>query len=174
MRVDKSIWQSAMDNLIERRKTFVKSNMYNPIGDYRLHLSKIEIGRSVLDVGCGSMAVKSMLPEGIEYVGIDAFPVNQDVFKMEIEDCSFEDNSFDTVICFAALDGLHDLGKALMHMKRICRKNILFLTGVNIEPDKFHTFKITEDYLIKSMEGFHIGYKEYFNKNVLLIEFKSS
>lgn len=172
MRVEKEIWQERMNNLMERRKISTGGGRaYNIIGDYRRHLSMIRIGQSVLDVGCGSMAIKEFLSPSVEYTGIDAFPVNDHVVKMEIEECSFPDNSFDTIICFAVLDGLYDAKKAIDHMKRICRKNILFLTGINIPVDKFHTFKITESFLNSAMDGFSVGHKEYFGEKVLLIEY---
>lgn len=171
--VDEKIWRERMGNLIERRKLITDNHHVDRrIADYHAHLSKIEIGEYVLDIGCGSMDIKKYLPAGKIYLGIDAFPVSNEVVKMKIEDCYFQDNSFDTLFCFAVLDGLQNLDNALQQMKRVCRKNMLFLTGVNIPPDKFHTLEITEDYLSEQMHPFKVGYKEFLSEKVLLIEYR--
>lgn len=173
MKIDVSVWKERMNNLLERRKQAVPSapKPYNIIGDYKRHLSKVQVGRSVLDVGCGGMAIKGMLDEDVHYIGIDAFPVSDEVIEMKIEDCT-QGIKVDTVIAFAVLDGVQDLDKALDNMKNMCMKNVLILTGIDIEPDKFHTFKITEEFLNSRMSDMTVGYKEYFNKNVLLIEYR--
>lgn len=171
MKVEKEIWQERMNNLILRRQTGGSSNSPSKIGDYASHLSKVFVGRSVLDVGCGSMAVKNHLAEGVKYTGIDALPISADVVKTSIEECDFDSNSYDTVIVFAALDNFYDLEKAFSNIKRIAKHNVVFLTGVDIEVDQYHTFKITNDLLIKGMADFKVGYYEELSSNVILIEF---
>lgn len=174
MKVPQALWRERMNNLMERRATGTTDSHHleNNIADYKSHISKITIGKTVLDVGCGSMALKQHMPKGTAYLGIDAFPISSEVVRMKIEDCYFNDNTFDTLFCFAVLDGCEDLSLALHHMKRICKGNILFLTGVNIEPDKYHTLKITEILLTEQMRPFKVGYREYLAEKVLLIEYK--
>lgn len=159
-----------MNNLILRRQTGGSSSP-SKIADYKSHLSKVYVGRSVLDVGCGGMALKNHLPEGVKYTGIDAFPLTEQVIKTTIEECDFEANSFDTVIVFAALDNFYDLIKAFENIKRIAKVNAVFLTGVDIEPDQYHTLKITKELLVDGMKNFKIGHYEELDKNVILIEF---
>jgi len=173
LKVPTSLWHERVSNLMERRKSIRDDHhLESHIADYKCHISKISIGKTVLDVGCGSMEIKKHLSNDIAYLGIDAFPVSDEVVKMKIEDCYFKDNAFETVFCFAVLDGVEDLSLALHHIKRICSKNILILTGIGIEPDKYHTIKISEEYLIREMNGWKIGYRKYLQEKVLLIEFR--
>ena len=172
MKVSEQIWKERMSNLMERRK--VKSDNHHlnsPVADYTSHLKKIKIGSRLLDVGCGDMKVRNMIPSHVVYLGIDAFPVSSEVVKMKIEECYFSDRSFDTIICFAVLDGMEDLDKAFFHLKRICNKNILILTGIDIPVDQYHTFTITEEMLFNYMKGWKTGIKKYLEEKVLLIEF---
>lgn len=174
MKVDRKQWKTAMAALINRRRERSVTNTHpviNKVSDCKSHLSKIHIGKTLVDVGCGSMSIKSMLPPETNYYGIDAFPYNSDVIYMEIEHCTFRDNFCETIICFAVLDGLLDLDKALFHMKRICSKNIVLLTGIDIEPDEFHTFIITEYYLEQQFKDWNVTYKEWLNDKVILIEY---
>jgi ubiquinone/menaquinone biosynthesis C-methylase UbiE len=169
-----SKWERAMKNLIDRRKLRSATGTHPPINkvsDCKTHLSKVSVGRKVLDVGCGSMSIKAMLPKGTEYTGIDAFPYNDQVTHMEIEYCAFKDREFDTVICFAVLDGVRDIDRALFHIKRVCSKNIVILTGIDIEPDEFHTFKITKKYLDEQFAGWAENYVEWLNERVVLLEY---
>jgi len=174
MKTDRTKWNAAMAALMARRKLRSTTGTHPPINkvsDCKSHLSKVHIGKTLLDVGCGSMSIRAMLPEGVHYTGIDAFPYNDEVTYMEIEYCTYPDTCFETLVCFAVLDGLHDLDKALFHMKRICKKNIVLLTGIGIEPDEFHTFKITEEYLSEQFKEWSVTYKEYLNDRVILIEY---
>ena len=82
-----------------------------------------------------------------------------------------EEHSYETICMFAALDNVFDFKKAIANIKQMATKNALFLTGVNIEPDKFHTIKITEELLINEMKPFRVGNLEYLADKVLLIEF---
>lgn len=175
MKVSKDKWFESVNNLIERRKTGVKDNQKceSIIADYGRHMRSVFIGKTLLDVGCGDQSISKLLPEGVDYTGIDAFPCVPKAIKMQIEECSFEDKSFDTLVCFAVLDSLYDLKAATEHMKRITRKNIVFLTGVNIEPDRYHTVMITEALLDGLMEGWKVNMKNYLTPQVILIEYVS-
>jgi len=152
-------WKAAMTNLIMRRGTSRGTQGESieaiRIRDYRTHLTKVFIGKTLLDVGCGDMSIKKYLTDDVEYAGIDAFPIHAEVTKMEVEQLTFDDNSFDTIICFATLDGVCDLEKALQQMGRVCKKNIVFLTGIGIEPDEYHTYKINERIIMQHLPGFH-------------------
>jgi len=172
-KVPSALWRERMSNLMERRKSITDSHhLENKIADYKSHISNIEIGKTVLDVGCGSMTLRQYMPEGTAYLGVDAFPVSGEVVKMKMEECYFKDNSFETVFCFAMLDGCEDLALTLHHIKRVCSKNVLFLTGVGIEPDKYHTIKISESGLFDLMHPFKVGFKKYLAEKVLLVEYK--
>lgn len=169
--MSKEIWIQKMNNLFARRSKGSSSSSDKKIGDYYSHIRKCHIGQRVLDVGCGSMHLKSVLPQGIKYVGIDAFPVNESVREAEIETYQTHE-LIETVYCFAVLDGVHDIHQALDNIKMIANKNVVILTGIDIEPDSCHTFKITEHLLNTAFSGWKVGHKEYLAPKVLLIEFR--
>lgn len=171
--VKKKVWEGKMKNLQERRKTQAPATPPAPgsLGDYASHLSRVFVGRSVLDVGCGSQALKSALPEGVEYTGMDAFPCVPDTLEGQIERANLPENSHETVCCFATLDGCQDIEAAVKQMKRIAGKNVVFLTGIDIEPNEFHTHKITEEFLKKSFADWKPGTWVYLAPQVLLCEF---
>lgn len=172
MKTTEETWLEKMGNLNARRKTDTNfpANHTNPF--YGEMIKKCFIGNSVLDVGCGGMAIKNFLSPGVKYTGIDPFPLFNEVQQMKIEDCTFPDYHFDTVYCFAVLDGVQDAAKALQQMKRVCACNIVILTGIDIEADQFHTFKITEAFLLETIGGdFRMTYKEEIRPKVFLYEF---
>lgn len=139
-------WVAATANLNARRGTVSLENdnvhCEDKISNYFLHLAKCGVGKSVLDVGCGTQYLKRQIPHGVEYIGIDAFPINDSVTKLAIEDEAALKLSVDTVCAFAVLDNCLDFHKAIANMKAIAKKNIIILTGIGIEVDKFHTLKL--------------------------------
>jgi len=173
MKVDNDTWLQKMNNLLNRRSSGVNDNRKcEPIiSDYKRHLRSITLGKKILDVGCGDQSIKGMLPFGKHYLGIDPFPISEGVIKMKIEDCDFIDQSFDTVLCFAVLDGCQDIEKATSQMKRIASDNVVFLTGVDIEPDEYHTHKITKEELDKLMVPFQVRMRNFLSRNVMLVEY---
>lgn len=134
-------WVEATANLQHRRDT-TPSVQRGPVINYGELLAKCQIGQSVLDVGCGSQALKNYLPEGVEYCGIDPFPVVPDTKMIAIEDDAARDLKFDTVCAFACLDSVRDLDAALKNMMHIAQKNVIILTGIGIDPDKYHTLRL--------------------------------
>lgn len=175
MKVTESVWLEKMGNLNDRRAKETIKNSVAGVDDYCGHLKMIKIGESLLDVGCGSAALKKCVPAGVEYWGLDPFPQTNDPFIINatIEDFIIPETikGFDTVTMFAALDNVIDFKAAIENIKRLANKNVLFLTGVNIEPDKYHTIKITEQELILEMKPFKVGYMKYLHPKILLIEF---
>jgi len=169
MKVDQEHWNKKISNLLKKRG---EREYRTNLSDYGSHIRKGMIGKTVLDIGCGSMEIKKYLQSDINYTGLDANPISEEVVKMKIEDCNLDDQSFETCYCFAALDGFEDFDKAINQIKRITKNNVMFLTGIDIEPDEYHTLKIDEDVLIKSMRPeFEVTVFEYLQPKVLLIEF---
>jgi glycosyltransferase involved in cell wall biosynthesis len=177
----KSKWESATQNLINRRATGVKDNAKcdTIVADYGRHLRSFELGNSVLDIGCGDQSIKRLLHVNhphVKYTGIDAFPINDEVINAKIETLDVkkfeaEHGTHDTIVCFAALDSMHDLVKACDNMKKLAKKNIVFLTGIGIEVDEFHTFKITTELLNELMKGWKVNMSNFLTPNVLLVEY---
>lgn len=172
--MDKTIWQERMNNLIERRKTYSRSSPTN-LPTYEEMLKNFSLTNPILDVGCGDRNILNIIARHgflCDYTGIDPFPISEEVLKAEIE--TFETaRRFGTIIAFAVLDGVYDLGKAIMNIKRLCFRNVIILTGIDIEPDKYHTFKISEDFLHKNFSPFTMTFKNYLAPKLLLCEFST-
>ena len=125
-------WVKATENLNIRRGEvkLEQDNVHceNPISDYRSHLDKCGYGKSVLDVGCGTMYLKRQLSKDVEYIGIDAFPIyGTNAIELAIEEDEVTNLSADTVCAFAILDNCRDFFKAVQNMKAIAKKNIIIL-----------------------------------------------
>lgn len=172
MKVNKIVWLESMRNLMDRRKVS-KPSPVTPVTNYASHLSKIHIGRSVLDVGCGSMEVKRLLPNSVKYVGLDPFPVNEEVVPGMIEKDGIEElfSNIDTVLCFAVMDGCMDFEKACENIKKIALVNVVFLTGIGIEPDKFHTLKLELSDYRKEFSGWKETRCDRISDLVYLLEY---
>lgn len=184
MKTDKKTWRKKVQNLMDRRAAGTTDNRQceDIVADYGRHLRSFQLGNSVLDVGCGGMTIAQKLTERhphVKYVGIDPHPLNENVIKMEIEDPNQtadllqQFGQFDNVLCFAVLDSCYDLHKATENMKKLAKQSVVFLTGIDIEPDQFHTFKITKELLDGLMvtEGWEIRMSNFLTPKVLLIEY---
>jgi hypothetical protein len=153
--VSRETWQEKMGNLMARRKAH-DIRPQPGIDDYLAHFKLAQaagcLGERIIDVGAGELAAKDALKQigwkGL-YLPIDPYPAAPGVVSMMAEDLSavFNDNSFDTAIAFAVLDGVLSLDKTLAAISRVIRGHVLILTGIEIEPDRCHTHFITFDKL---------------------------
>jgi hypothetical protein len=169
-------WVTAMDNLnrrrIERQSLDDNAKLEQSIRNYRAHLDKCYVGKSVLDVGCGHQYLKQCLPLGVEYLGIDAFPVVPDTMKLAIDYPDFQHNlQFETVCCFATLDGVRDFDLACRRMKEIATKNIIILTGIGIDVDQYHTHRLEFEDFDRAFEGWRNTVRHMVSNKVWLLEY---
>lgn len=175
MKVDVQKWIEATENLKKRRASGTASKPgYNPIADYKSHLEKCGFGLSVLDVGCGSQYLKTCLPDGIDYVGIDPFLdiPEFDVIKSAIEDLSVRHLiPIDTVCAMAVLDNCLDFYKACGNMKAIARQNVIILTGIGIDVDEFHTFRLEHEHFEKAFADWICTVREEIAPKVWLLNY---
>ncbi|RTK94657.1 MAG: hypothetical protein EKK64_07895 [Neisseriaceae bacterium] len=169
MKVDKKEWESKLNNLHTRTKGITSEHQI----DYKSLLKKVFIGESVLDVGCGTCWLKNYLKKSTKYTGLDAFISGKEIITQSIEEIDFNtfQHRFDTLFVFAALDGMMDLEKAFENMKAICNKNIVILTGINIQPDLYHTHLITEQLVTNLMDGFKQTHKTQVHEKILFLEY---
>jgi hypothetical protein len=175
MKVSNKAWTQAIQNLIDRRKKWAHADdnrkLHNPVRDYKLHMIKCGHGDSVLDVGCGNQFLKTCLPEHVEYIGMDAFPIDGlDVMPGKIED--LQGIEVDTVCAFAVLDNCQDFQKACDAMKRAARNNIVILTGIGIEVDQYHTHKLELSDFTKAFEGWQCTRSEEIQPKVWLLNYQ--
>ncbi len=169
-------WISATANLNERRKyTGINNDIVTDgsISDYGSHLRKCRYGNSILDVGCGSQTLKKHLPDGFNYIGLDAFPLEGvDCIEGAIEDVT--EIEVDTVCAFAVLDNCRDFDAACENMKRIAQQNIIILTGIGINPDKYHTFRLELSDFDRCFSNWTCTHREKITNKVWLINYQKS
>lgn len=180
MHVERTIWEQKVKALMDRRKSYGHPDdnrkLDNPVRDYHLHMSKVFVGKSVLDVGCGSQFLKECLPEGTLYFGLDPYPVEgYETYKGKIEDSKTVSDfagKIDTVCAFAMLDSSEDFDAAIWNMRHIAGKNIVILTGIGIAPDAYHTFRLELSDFRDRMGEFKETLAEEIAPKVYLLEYR--
>lgn len=80
--------------------------------------------RSVLDVGCRDRALRSWLPPGVEYVGLDLYPP-ADVIANVQEGLPFESDRFDAAVLADVLEHLDDPHGTLDEAMRVSRAAVI-------------------------------------------------
>ncbi len=172
MKASKEDWIKATENLNARRqaRAVVEDNrtLDNVIRDYTTHLNKCGYGKSILDVGCGGQFLKGCVPKHINYIGIDAFPIVDDTVNVAIEDLNGS-IVVDTVCAFAVLDNCRDFFRACENMKRSARQNVIILTGIGIEVDEYHTFKLEHEHFEEAFKDWDCTHKEELTPKVWLL-----
>ena len=105
-------------------KEFWEHNKSDYAGDSNakeiVRLSKKHIKGKVLDVGAGSGALMSLIPNS---VGIDVAPKNPNIIKASIDKLPFDDGYFDTVFITDVLEHLTDetLIKGIKEVNRVLK-----------------------------------------------------
>lgn len=65
-------------------------------------------GASVLDLGCGALALRDALPPGAPYVPADLIARSADCIVLDLDQGQFPEGRFDTVVLLEVLEYLHD------------------------------------------------------------------
>lgn len=141
--VSEKEWREKAENFQAR----IAANPY-PVNldHYRSILSKVTVGKEVIDIGCGNCYVGDVLPFDVFYYPCDPFP--RDVNNYSIHNISaerlniYDGDKFDTVICLAALDNVQSVELALKGMLNVAKNNIVILTGIGVKVDHLHTHTI--------------------------------
>jgi SAM-dependent methyltransferase len=120
---------------------------------------------SVLDVGCGEMPFRALLPAGVKYTGLDvpaadAFGMTRhpDIVDFDGRTIPFPDASFDTILCTEVLEHVEDPEGLVAEMRRVLRPSgtivatVPFSARVHHAPFDFHRF--THFRLAKLFAGF--------------------
>ena len=148
--VSEQEWKKKAEGLAEWRK-----NRTSPpnLDLYKRIVSMVHVGESVADIGSGQCHLKTVLPDGVLYQGIDPFPLSPDVSPYAIEDLivPVTRKGYRTVFMLAALDNVRDVKQALKGLKHLAAENIVILTGIDIPVDKFHTHSISRQDLVNEL-----------------------
>ena len=107
----------------------------------------------VLDVGCGQMPYRGMLPRQSSYVGIDIAAAGQfgmsrhpDIVAFDGAVIPFPDATFDYVLCTEVLEHVENPGELIAEMRRVLRPGGLivatvpFSARVHHAPHDFHRY----------------------------------
>jgi len=174
MKANLKDWIEATANLNKRRQFYGHTNdnvhTTSTISTYKNHIEKCGYGKSVLDVGCGSQSLRYQLPDDVKYYGLDAFPIVPDTIECAIEDLT--DFTVDTCFAFAVLDNSRDFFAACESMKRIAQRNIGILTGIDIDVDEYHTFKLQLADFTQAFEGWKCTHREKLQPKVWLLNYE--
>jgi hypothetical protein len=164
-------WKKKLYNLHNRTKGISSEHQI----DYKNLLKKVFIGKTALDVGCGTCWLKNYLPKETLYVGLDAIQIpehaSHKVIISSIEETWGFMYKYETLFIFAALDGMRNLERAFDKIKEITLKNIVILTGINIEPDLYHTHLITEEFLDSQMDGWKKTVRVQVHPKIIFLEY---
>lgn len=74
---------------------------------------------SVLDVGCDTKRIGSLIPRSVKYVGIDMSPVADVVLDLDAGPLPFADRSFNTVLCTDVLEHLEHAHRVFDELCRV-------------------------------------------------------
>ena len=171
-------WKVAMANLMARRAG--KDIHPQPvIDDYARHMKVafnsgfIGFDDSVMDVGCGDCKLRDIMSKlgwRGTYIGLDPYPIAPLVINVKVEDCAI--GEVDCIVCFAVLDGTDDLDKALKNINSMAKKSIIILAGLDIVPDKCHTYEITHKILRDGLPDFSLKLDDVLHPKVSLLCYK--
>ena len=84
---------------------------------------------SILDVGCGAQPYRELVPEGVNYLGIDTADANEQ-FGYEVPNTLYfagtewpiDSESFDNILCTETLEHLSDPKVLLLEANRVLKK----------------------------------------------------
>lgn len=130
-----------------KEEGILNNEHYEQIFTVKLGLTKeFYTGKKVLDIGCGPRGSLEWADNAMERIGLDPLADSyKDLgarnHKMDYvcsgsENIPFPDNYFDVISSFNSLDHVDDLNRTIHEIKRVLKKNGLFLliTEVNHEP----------------------------------------
>lgn len=164
-KVTKKEWVDVAKNLTEWRK-----NRTSPpnLDLYKRIVQSVHVGKSVADIGCGQCHLEKCLPS-VHYYGFDPLPIAEGVIPIEAERLIHSKTKVDTTFALSMLDNVRNLKISLEGIKIITKKNIVILTGIGIEPDKFHTVRVDRSDLTEILGEPHQEIE--ISKNLFLFEF---
>jgi SAM-dependent methyltransferase len=122
---------------------------------------------TLLDVGCGEMPFRPLLPSGVIYTGIDvsgaeSFGMSEhpDIVEFDGRSIPFPDASFDSVMCTEVLEHVEDPARLIAEMLRVLRPGgtllatVPFSARVHHAPHDFYRF--TPFRLVTLFSGFRL------------------
>ncbi len=106
----------------------IKVRIYKTIRIYRCNVIKRQLDtacKTMLDIGCQELYFYDQLKKDYDITLADYMP-KLDVIKQEdVQNLSFEDNSFDIALCQQVLEHVPDPVAAIKELKRVAKKQLI-------------------------------------------------
>jgi len=144
--------------------------LYNLIKKYRINFVKRQLdpkSKSLLDIGCQDLSLYNKIKSKYDVTLADIEPKSQLVKKEDIQNLSFEEKSFDIVLCQEVLEHTPNPIRAIYELKRVAKEQLVIT--VPYEPfftlfrflfwEKEHLWAITPKLL-----KIYLGKPKYENK----------
>lgn len=131
---------------VRRAKGLIGTVAYNlrMLGDLQLltctrfltpHLTRVS--GSLLDVGCGEMPFRPLIPGGVRYRGVDVEESLSFGMKKHVDldyfdgyNLPFQDDSFDVALCTEVLEHVEEPARLVREMLRVLKPNGVLLATV--------------------------------------------
>ncbi len=96
---------------------------------YREIVKQIHPGSSILDIGCGTMELKNIIPEGCKYVGLDYIKRDKNTVVCDLNDSKKDliaiTKQFDYSVCSGVLEYIIDADRFVKWISGFSRNVIL-------------------------------------------------
>lgn len=130
--------QFSLLSVIKMIKQAQKS-FYKKIKKYRIKYVKKLLdpeSKTLLDVGCQDLFLYHQIKNKYEVTLVDIEPSSELIKKEDIQKLSFEDKSFDIVLCQEVLEHVSNPVKAILELKRVAKKQLI----ITIPNEPYFTF----------------------------------
>lgn len=101
---------------------------YQIVGDHFQRFQNADGKLTVLDVGCRDTVLKSYLPQGTRYAGVDLFQNDQGTVEY-VQDLTrglpIDDRSWDVVTALDVVEHIDDMQAALSELWRVCGRHLI-------------------------------------------------
>ena len=117
----------------------LETQIYNLLRCYRWKvINKLLDVKSetLLDIGCQDLFFYNKLKNKYKITFADYFPISNLIKKEDLQNLSFEDKSFDIVLCQQVLEHISHPVKAISELKRITKKQLI----ISVPHEPFFTF----------------------------------
>ena len=117
----------------------IQKSIYSQIKKYRINFVKklLDPGsKTVLDIGCQDLLLYELIKSQYQVTLADISPSTSLIKKEDIQNLSFSDQSFDTVLCQEVLEHVANPVKAISELTRVARKQLI----ISVPYEPFFTF----------------------------------
>lgn len=149
--------------------------------------------KDILELAAGSGSIVKCLPKDNRYIGMDISPgllrqaitkfntagfINPEFYLVGSENFPFKENSFDICLCNLSINFFPDLNKTLNEVKRVLKKNAIFIGSVpvperNLKKSKINGTLFSEEEFKTIFEGSGFLFKPIMEENGTIFYFKA-